>query len=84
MIILSGLYRAQFLSFQYLKDLTKIKSDGNLASHLRALEKQGLTGYHKGLAGRRTITFYFLTKEGKEVFQELMVGLKKFLEGYKK
>lgn len=79
LIILSGLYHGDFVSFNQLKELTHIKNAGNLASHLRALEKQELIKYHGGKAGRRTIALYSLTTKGKEEFESVAFGLRQFL-----
>jgi DNA-binding HxlR family transcriptional regulator len=80
MVVLYGLFTKRFQSFQSLKELTKIKSDGNLASHLRALENQKLIKYYQQFAGRRPLAFYDLTEEGKEVFNQLRHGLRQFLD----
>src|SRR2546427_8162165 len=68
LVILYGLYTTKFQSFQSLKELTKIKSDGNLASHLKVLENQKLIQYHQLFAGRRPLAFYDRTDDGKEKF----------------
>ena len=81
LIILVGLYKAGFQSFQQLKILTKMNSDGNLASHLRSLEKAKLIEYHKSFAGKRPITFYNLTDDGKEIFEAVIKSLEKLLAG---
>ena len=79
LIILSALYYGKIISFQGLKKLTKIETAGNLASHLRALEKLNLIEYHSGEAGRRKITHYSLTDPGKKEFEEVVINLGKFL-----
>jgi len=84
LIILSGIYLGDFVGFQELKELTQISSAGNLASHLRALENQGLIKYHGGKAGRRTIALYSLTPQGKEEFEDVAFGLRQFLPSYRK
>jgi len=84
LIILSSLSRTEILSFQNLKTLTKINSDGNLASHLRTLEKDGLISVHKTFAGRYPKTFYELTNEGKKRFQELLNILENYVAAGKK
>ncbi|MCH7969179.1 MAG: transcriptional regulator [Thaumarchaeota archaeon] len=82
LVILFGLKRAGFQNVQQLKRLTKIQSDGNLASHLKSLEKQGLIEYYRSFAGRRPLIFYYLTPLAEELIVELVDRLKNFLAGF--
>jgi DNA-binding HxlR family transcriptional regulator len=43
-------------------------TDGNLASHLKALEEPGIIRVQKGFIGRKTNTTYSVTKAGEKVF----------------
>lgn len=70
----------EFLSFTQLKDLTKVESDGNLASHLRFLENKKYISVHKTFAGRYPKRFYELTDEGTQMMHILVMGLQIFLE----
>ena len=83
LLILFGLNRAGFQNVQQLKKLTKIKSDGNLASHLRSLEKQGLIKYKRHFVGRRPLTFYQLTDQGNEIFELVIKNMTLFLKTIK-
>lgn len=80
LLILFGLREGGFQNFQQLRQLTKIKSDGNLLSHLRSLEKQGLIEYRRFLTGRRPLTFYQLTDEGKMAFKSVIKNMGLFVD----
>lgn len=81
LLILNSLYRMDFLSFNQLKELSRVASDGNLASHLRYLENEGLIDVHKSYAGRYPKRFYELTTKGTSTMEHLIMGLEAFLEG---
>jgi DNA-binding MarR family transcriptional regulator len=55
-----------FNSFKELLDVT----DGNLASHLKNLEKQEYIAVNKSFVGRKPLTNYMATEIGKKAFQE--------------
>ncbi len=57
------------VDFVTLKDLLDI-TDGNLASHLSALEKNRLIEVKKQFIGRKPNTKYMATPEGKTAFRE--------------
>jgi DNA-binding HxlR family transcriptional regulator len=72
----------EMLDFNSLKaylDLT----DGNLASHLKALEKENFIGVKKSFVGRKPNTKYFLTKEGKRAFDDHIKALEKLIKTQK-
>jgi len=56
------------------KDLKKVLnlSDGNLVSHMRALEQCGLIDVSKAFVGRKPQTSYKLTQKGKDNFTKLL------------
>ncbi len=54
-----------FNSFKELLEVT----DGNLASHLRHLEKQDYIKVDKSFVGRKPLTTYKATESGKKAFQ---------------
>ena len=66
-------------SFKELKHDLNL-SDGNLASHLRALEKAGYVICNKRLEGRRTVTEFILTPNGKLAYQEFMDRIKRVID----
>ena len=55
-----------FNSFKDMLDVT----DGNLASHLKNLEKQEYIEVNKSFVGRKPLTTYAATKTGKKAFQD--------------
>jgi DNA-binding MarR family transcriptional regulator len=55
-----------FNSFKDILDVT----DGNLASHLKNLEKQDYIAVNKSFVGRKPLTNYSATVTGKKAFQE--------------
>ena len=62
-----------------LKSLLNL-SDGNLASHIKALEKEEFIGIEKSFIGKKPNTRYFITKEGREAFNLHLESLEKFLK----
>lgn len=84
LLILNYLYRMDFLSFTQLKQITRVASDGNLASHLRYLESQDLISVHKSYAGRYPKRFYELTEKGICTMEHLVLSLDSFLTGLRK
>ena len=67
--IMSVLMVNDFLSFNALKELLNL-TDGNLATHLRALEEQGYLSVQKQFVGRKPNTTYAATEAGKKAFAE--------------
>jgi DNA-binding MarR family transcriptional regulator len=67
--IMSVLMVNESVDFVTLKDLLDI-TDGNLASHLSALEKNRLIEVKKQFIGRRPNTRYMATQDGKMAFRE--------------
>lgn len=78
LMILTALRRFGALDFPALRDGIQIKSDGNLANHLRVLEELELIEYEKEFVERKPKTFYRLTPKGKEIFQSLLLHFKDF------
>lgn len=56
------------VSFNELKELIQV-TDGNLASHMKALEENGLIKVNKGFVGRKTNTTYSVTRAGEKAFK---------------
>lgn len=67
------------LDFNTLKEYLDV-TDGNLASHLKALEKESFIGVEKSFISRKPNTQYFMTKEGKKVFDEHIKALEKLIQ----
>jgi len=64
--------------FNTLKDLLKV-TDGNLASHINALEKVNYVQIYKEFVGKKTRTTYKITDEGKNAFQQHLFSLEKMV-----
>jgi DNA-binding MarR family transcriptional regulator len=57
------------LSFNELKELLQL-TDGNLASHLKALEEVGYISFQKQFTGRKPLTTYQATDSGQKAFSD--------------
>ncbi len=66
--VMSALMVNAQVSFNELKELINV-TDGNLASHLKALEENGYVKVNKGFVGRKTNTTYVVTKAGEKAFR---------------
>ena len=64
--------------FNALKDMLSV-TDGNLASHLSALEKTGYIVVHKQFVGKKPRTTYSVTDEGRKAFSEHLDALEKLI-----
>lgn len=68
------------LDFNALKEFLDV-TDGNLASHLKALEKEEFIGVEKSFVGRKPNTQYAMTKEGRKAFDDHLKALEKLIKG---
>jgi len=68
---------ADFNTFKENLDLT----DGNLASHLKALEKIDYIIMNKEFVGRKPRTSYKASDLGKQAFKEHLLALEKLIKG---
>jgi DNA-binding HxlR family transcriptional regulator len=66
--IMSVLVVNERIDYNTLKDLLNL-TDGNLASHLRALETAGYMDVKKQFVGRKPQTTYGATEDGKAAFR---------------
>ncbi|HSM63960.1 MAG TPA: transcriptional regulator [Gillisia sp.] len=80
--IMSALAVNERIDFSSLKDFLKV-TDGNLASHLKALEKEAFISMEKAFIGRKPNTTYFMTKEGKNAFNDHLKTLEKLIKSQK-
>jgi DNA-binding HxlR family transcriptional regulator len=67
--------RFDFNSFKESLDVT----DGNLASHLKALEEKGMIQVNKQFVGRKPNTSYSATEKGKNEFREHLKALENLI-----
>ncbi len=68
------------LEFNTLKKELQV-TDGNLASHLAALEKGGYIAVIKKFVGKKPNTSYSITKVGEKAFREHLDALESLLGG---
>ena len=80
--IMSALAVNDTLEFTALKEYLSV-TDGNLASHLKALEKEDFIGVNKSFVDRKPNTKYFMTKQGKKAFEEHITALEKLIKSQK-
>jgi len=80
--IMSALAVNDKLDFNSLKEYLDI-TDGNLASHIKALEKEKFIGVKKSFVGKKPNTKYFVTKEGKKAFDDHLKALEKLIKSQK-
>lgn len=78
--IMSALAVNDMLDFNSLKEYLDV-TDGNLASHLKALEKEAFIDVKKSFVGRKPNTKYFMTKAGKKAFDDHLKALEKLIKG---
>jgi DNA-binding HxlR family transcriptional regulator len=71
--------RYDFNSLKELLDTT----DGNLASHLKALEKEEYMMVHKSFLGRKPNTTYEATDRGKQAFKQHLDALEQIIKSQK-
>lgn len=65
--------------FSSLKELLGV-TDGNLASHAKALELENYIAIEKQFIGKKPNTSYRTTKEGRKAFQEHIEALEKLIQ----
>ncbi len=76
--IMSILMVNDHADFKTLKELLEV-TDGNLASHTKALEKEAYIKVEKQFIGRKPNTRYSATKVGKRAFQKHIEALEKLI-----
>ena len=67
------------MDFNSLKELLSL-TDGNLASHTRALEELGYITCSKSFIGRKPRTTFQATQGGKKAFRAHIEALEQFLK----
>ena len=76
--IMSALMVNDSLDFNALKDLLGL-TDGNLASHLKALEQQEIITVSKQFVGRKPSTTYTATEGGRNLFRVHLAALEELI-----
>jgi len=67
------------VNFNRLKELLDI-TDGNLASHIKALEKAAYISVEKSFVGRKPNTSYKATRIGKMAFKKHIEALEALIK----
>jgi len=80
--IMSALAVNDMLEFNSLKEFLDV-TDGNLASHIKALEKDGFIGVKKKFIGKKPNTKYYMTAAGKKAFEDHLKALEKLIKAQK-
>ncbi len=81
--IMSVLLTKNETDFVGLKSILNV-TDGNLASHLKALEKENYINVVKQFIGRKPNTKYLVTKEGKLAFKKHLKALEALISNQNK
>jgi DNA-binding MarR family transcriptional regulator len=81
--IMSAVMVNDEVSYNVLKELLGV-TDGNLASHIKALEEHKLLKVNKGFIGRKTNTTYQITKLGDKAFRAHLDALEDMIKGMDK
>jgi len=77
--IMSALMVNEAVDFNSLKELLGV-TDGNLASHLKSLEKSNYIIYKKDFLDRKTNTSYSATPKGKKAFTKHLNAIEQLLK----
>lgn len=76
--IMSALAVNEQLDFNTLKEILGV-TDGNLASHIKSLEKSGYIQFSKEFVDKKSRTNYYSTDEGKVAFKKHIKAIEKLL-----
>ena len=76
---MSALIVNEFLDFNTLKDLLDV-TDGNLASHLKSLEKSEYVTLKKEFLNRKPNTKYYATPQGVKAFKRHINAIEQLLK----
>lgn len=77
--IMSVLMVNESVNFNSLKELLNL-TDGNLATHVKALEEAGYLTVQKEFIGRKPNTVYMVTTDGKKAFEDHLSVLEAFIK----
>lgn len=77
--IMSALSVNDMIDFNSLKEFLDV-TDGNLASHLKALEKEEYIAVEKSFIGKKPNTKYAITIRGKKAFEDHLKALEKLIK----
>lgn len=77
--IMSILVVNDWVSFKELKSLLEL-TDGNLASHISNLEKEKYVEFKKEFVGKKPLTSYKATQQGKKALEDHLSILESFIK----
>ncbi len=77
--VMSILLVNEEVDFSQLKEMLNL-TDGNLASHITALEKLNYLVVHKQFLGKKPNTSYAVTSSGRKAFNEHLDTLEKLIK----
>ncbi len=77
--IMSALMVSQHINFNDLKELLQI-TDGNLASHIKALDEMDYVKVEKSFIGKKTNTTYAATQLGAAAFKQHLYALEEMIK----
>jgi hypothetical protein len=80
--VMSVLMVNDWVDFNTLKELLEV-TDGNLASHITALEKEEYIQVRKAFIGKKPNTSYTVSKMGRKAFQEHLNALENLIKARK-
>ncbi|MFC0181130.1 Winged helix DNA-binding domain-containing protein [Pseudarcicella hirudinis] len=78
--VMSVLIVNDWVDFNELKETLNV-TDGNLASHITALEKERYILVRKAFIGKKPNTSFQVTSEGRQAFQEHLNALEALIKG---
>lgn len=77
--IMSLLMVNESVNFNSLKEILNL-TDGNLATHVKALEEAGYLLVQKEFIGRKPNTLYSVTVDGRSAFEQHLSVLEQFIK----
>lgn len=77
--IMSILVVNDYYDFNSLKETLEV-TDGNLASHLKALEENDLIAVRKQFLGKKPNTVYSVTEIGRKLFRDHLNALEDIIK----
>jgi DNA-binding MarR family transcriptional regulator len=80
--IMAALAVNDALDFTSLKEYLDV-TDGNLATHLKKLEKEDFIEVEKSFIDNKPNTKYYMTEEGKTAFEEHLQVLEEIIKSQK-
>lgn len=80
---MSALSVNDLIDFNSLKEFLDV-TDGNLASHLKALEKEELIAVEKSFIGKKPNTKYMITERGRKAFEHHLKALERLIQSQHK